>query len=512
MIGFIPESGFGVPPGQPLRLGLIDFDAASVAAKARIPCDPRCPTGGGSYGGSLAVANAGGSEVIVSVNEWSPGPSIYGWGRIDASTGAWKSFVADSPQRHSVLRHPYSGELVGSAQGAGPVLTWTDPTTLMTSLSIGLSLDIYDGSPSIAFSADGRVLFAAIAGRLFKYDAHAKIPQASRAFHFPPYVVVDPRRNRLYTYDWTTQSLFALDADTLETVWRLYVTTTGIEGGLAMDARGRLLVQLQEPGSGYDYSGSVLVVDPDRGLALERLTMLGTRFVKGGRSGRLYRIGRGSCDPPGSGCPSEALHEFDASTYEHMRSVSLRGLLDAEFGLPSHTVKFAWIAFVPRHGESIEYYHAGLDHWFLTADPAEIEALDRGVLAGWSRTGERFPVMLNDAGMGASRLPVCRYYGRPERGLNSHFYSASSAECDTVGQGYDGAWIRESADAFYVVRANEISGSCHEGTQPVYRLWNARVDSNHRYTTSAVIKAEMIGRGYIPEGYGPDAVAFCVTG
>jgi hypothetical protein len=44
----------------------------------------------------------------------------------------------------------------------------------------------------------------------------------------------------------------------------------------------------------------------------------------------------------------------------------------------------------------------------------------------------------------------------------------------------------------------------------MYRLWNQRADSNHRYTTNPAIRDLMIQQGYIAEGYGPDAVAMCV--
>ena len=46
----------------------------------------------------------------------------------------------------------------------------------------------------------------------------------------------------------------------------------------------------------------------------------------------------------------------------------------------------------------------------------------------------------------------------------------------------------------------------------MYRLWNQRADSNHRYTTDPATKALMIAKGYIPEGYGPDAVVMCTPG
>jgi len=46
-------------------------------------------------------------------------------------------------------------------------------------------------------------------------------------------------------------------------------------------------------------------------------------------------------------------------------------------------------------------------------------------------------------------------------------------------------------------------------TAPVYRLWNRRADTNHRYTIDPAIRAAMLAQGWIAEGYGPNAVAMC---
>jgi hypothetical protein len=54
-----------------------------------------------------------------------------------------------------------------------------------------------------------------------------------------------------------------------------------------------------------------------------------------------------------------------------------------------------------------------------------------------------------------------------------------------------------------------VQNSCVPGEVPVYRLWNQRVDSNHRYTTDPAIKAQMIAKGYVAEGCGPDAIMMC---
>ena len=57
-----------------------------------------------------------------------------------------------------------------------------------------------------------------------------------------------------------------------------------------------------------------------------------------------------------------------------------------------------------------------------------------------------------------------------------------------------------------------MTGACPAGTTPVYRVWNNRADSNHRYLTSRDLRDQMVYRGYIAEGYGPDAVIMCASG
>ena len=67
----------------------------------------------------------------------------------------------------------------------------------------------------------------------------------------------------------------------------------------------------------------------------------------------------------------------------------------------------------------------------------------------------------------------------------------------------------ESDNVFQTNLPDKATGACPSGTVPVYRLWNRRRDSNHRYTTSAAIKEQMLAIGYFAEGYGVDRVAMC---
>ncbi|MCC7116834.1 MAG: hypothetical protein IT520_20855 [Burkholderiales bacterium] len=160
--------------------------------------------------------------------------------------------------------------------------------------------------------------------------------------------------------------------------------------------------------------------------------------------------------------------------------------------------------------DAIEYRRADVDHYFVTADAAEIAALDAGAFAGWARTGERFAVEAPGTRAGERRSPVCRYYGSAQAGIDSHFYSASPDECRAVLERHAGAWTLESPEVFVVALPDPADGACPVGTAPLWRVFNGRRDVNHRYTTSAAVRASMLAAGWTAEGYGPDAVAMCV--
>jgi hypothetical protein len=158
---------------------------------------------------------------------------------------------------------------------------------------------------------------------------------------------------------------------------------------------------------------------------------------------------------------------------------------------------------------AVEYYHVALDHYFISDLAADIDALDSGRIAGWSRTGQTFKVWPISQGFLDT---VCRYYIPPEHG-DSHFFSASKVECAAVAAriGVDpnfSGYILETSDAFSVALPDG-DGGCASFWIPVYRLWNNRPDSNHRYTADPAIKVQMIARGYVAEGYGPNAVIMC---
>ena len=161
----------------------------------------------------------------------------------------------------------------------------------------------------------------------------------------------------------------------------------------------------------------------------------------------------------------------------------------------------------------VEYVDPARGHYFISGLAPDIDALDSGRIPGWQRTGQSFLGYPSQESGGPGATPVCRFYIPPELG-DSHFFSASPAECAAVLQKvqFDPAYagyVFETPAAFFIQLPDLASGVCPPGTIAVFRLWNGRIDSNHRYTIDPAIKAQMIALGFLPEGYGPDAVAMC---
>jgi uncharacterized delta-60 repeat protein len=195
-------------------------------------------------------------------------------------------------------------------------------------------------------------------------------------------------------------------------------------------------------------------------------------------------------------------------------AISLQSNGDLLLGGSSAARNFAVARYTDGPVGVVEFYNAKLDHYFLTLDPYEARDLDIGVHIGWTRTGQSFRLYgSNEAAPGTGFNPVCRFYIPPQHG-DSHFFSADPLECADVltkaqtDPNYSG-YVYETASAFHAALPDRTTGACPAGTVSVYRLWNHRADSNHRYTTDPAIRASMIAKGYAPEGYGPDGVAMC---
>jgi hypothetical protein len=158
----------------------------------------------------------------------------------------------------------------------------------------------------------------------------------------------------------------------------------------------------------------------------------------------------------------------------------------------------------PPAGEAnsvVEFYNDSLGHYFIAAGADEIAYITAGGAGpGWQKTGLAFkafaripPDLLSTVG------PVCRFYGRPAGGPNSHFFTASAPECEFVKR--SGGWFYEGI-GFYIEPVG-VDGRCAAGTLQVQRAYNngyARNDSNHRFTTSDSTWREMQRHDWTLEG------------
>ena len=135
------------------------------------------------------------------------------------------------------------------------------------------------------------------------------------------------------------------------------------------------------------------------------------------------------------------------------------------------------------HGRwsAVEFYNAGLDHYFLSTNPVEIDNLDSGRTVGWVRTGLRF-LVLRHAGCRARARCAASIARRRSATRTSIRRAPRSARRPRRRIRVD--WIYESPSVFYVQLPDTATGACPAGTRPVYRFFNT-VTTNHRYTIGA---------------------------
>ena len=54
-----------------------------------------------------------------------------------------------------------------------------------------------------------------------------------------------------------------------------------------------------------------------------------------------------------------------------------------------------------------------------------------------------------------------------------------------------------------------VAGVCPDGTTNIYRVFSNRADANHRYMNDKALRDEMVTKGWLAEGDGPELVVMC---
>jgi len=153
----------------------------------------------------------------------------------------------------------------------------------------------------------------------------------------------------------------------------------------------------------------------------------------------------------------------------------------------------------PAATDIVEFHHATLDHYFLTADAAEIAFIDGGGLGpAWTRTGRTLRGWPVDAAVNGA-ADACRFFGTPGAGPDSHFYTVDAGECSAVRK--DPFWTYEGI-AFRVLPLAS-NGSCAPGAAVVQRMLKSASDVTgirHRYVIAGADIAAMRNAGWMLEG------------
>ena len=141
-----------------------------------------------------------------------------------------------------------------------------------------------------------------------------------------------------------------------------------------------------------------------------------------------------------------------------------------------------------------EFYNPLINHFFTTADPGEIDRVQRGDFgAGWQATGLGLKVNAAPPPGSPARAPVCRFRAA-FRDPTFAFYTVDAPECELVKA--NRGW-RYQGVSFYAIPA--AGNTCPDGYLRVHRAYNngfVRNDSNHRYTTSDSTMRDMQAAGW----------------
>ncbi|MBS0319737.1 MAG: S8 family peptidase [Proteobacteria bacterium] len=193
---------------------------------------------------------------------------------------------------------------------------------------------------------------------------------------------------------------------------------------------------------------------------------------------------------------------FAAGSFCSIQSLCGAGMLDAGMALAG-TVPAG--ATPPANAVAVvEYYRSDLDHYFITADPSEIQYYDT-VLAGvYVRTGGLFYAYPNAAVAPPGALPVCRYAAGGL--INSNYFSAYPGECEALAA--NSAWFLQTSAAFWIQLA-DATGACTGTSVPVYRFFNNRNDANQRHTVDLSERRAMINRAWVPDAPTPNGAVWC---
>jgi hypothetical protein len=380
-------------------------------------------------------------------NTQADGQSVIGWGPLDASLGAWT--------------------YAWYAQNGNDRVIFDADITLSTT--------------NIASLADLDRLITHEWGHAMGLD-HSNTEQAIMAG--PPLT--------FYNQLVTPQS------DDLRGCRCLYGVPSGVNAAYACSLPSKLDFGAASVGAGSSPQTVTLTNSGNAALSIQTSTIADPQFKQ------IAGCMPGSVVMPGQSCTMQIQVTPAASGQLNSKLTLYTNDGAYDFDLSAFASTSANALASTQTVDVVEYYNADLDHYFITWIAAEMANLDAGATpTKWTRTGRSFKAY----GVAqSSTSQVCRFYIPPADG-NSHFFGRSPSECAASQQAHPDFVLEDPSYMHIVMPA---AGTCPSGLQPVFRLFDNRADTNHRYTTDAAVRDAMVAKGWIAEGDGPDHVVMCV--
>jgi hypothetical protein len=435
---------------------------------------------------------------------------------IAPADGHVESVFANDPTGASSVRaltaHPTLPVLFGTGLAQAPFIAryHLDPLGVDWVTTIGATGGCSYSAPALV--ANGATVFAVACGTLYAIDATSGHILRSRVVDDASPVVVDNVNGWVYVLLGGTAT--ALDQGSLGVTrtympgWRLSADGARRTGTLWL-ASGSVLVIFNSGTS------EIIALDPQTSNWLQpAVTLVGQPRSLSAGGDYLFVEKLLACDgTTTSPCRQRWIDIVDAHTVEVKQTIALDTRPATQDPQGDFQVETSWIVSLPSaegNDPVVEFYYPPFDHYFMTADSAEITLLDARAppFQDWVRTGQAFYALPPGAVL-PNATSVCRFYNDSFLGKSSHFYAALGLGCEqTIASFPD--WKLETDAAFSAYIPSQ-SGGCQYGTVPLYRLYNNGMGGapNHRFVTSADARQQMIGKGWVPEGYGI-GVSMCV--
>ncbi len=465
-------------------LSVVDVDALQVIATIPVGANPR------------RLSSNAATNRVYFVNDTSPGKLTI----VDAKTHAIVAAITVG-NRPRVLSSEYQLNEIYVTNMASNSVSIVDlaTNTVVATVPVGsgptaIESDSNAGKIYVPSSTDGTVT---------AIDQHTRtVTRTIPVGMGPGNVIVVEWAGKVYVNNVADKTVSVIDTAT-DTV----VKTIPIGAGSTLGAANALYHRVYVPNA-TDNTLSIIDTDTDTVVKTVPVGTSPNQVIADGIGGDLYVVNNSGNSVTVIDAHTEAVtgtFAVGGGPWRAVRAMQRLFVLNHNGAAPD-SLTIATLQNT-RAGTAVatEFYHAGFDHYFHSADEVETRVLQDGLFGNaWNRTYQFWRVW-TDAGAG--RLEVCRFFSATFAPKSSHFFTPNAPECAALRAA--GVWVYEGT--VYLMGQPDLAGNCPAGTEKLYRLYNNGQGAapNHRLTPDSATRDQMKLAGWIPEGYGADVVSAC---